>query len=160
MLTGLGFDEQKCVAAMAKNFGKVAKAQNRDNSGCLKDAGKDARGGVSADECLGADRKGKVQKAGLKTASDMSKRCLGVINVVGDAPFSAAGINAAAEQEAVDWFLDAFGDRAVACAIRSRSVAFRRACGWTMPFRAVSRPMDSLWPAVCKGVSGVAPAWA
>jgi hypothetical protein len=94
---------------MTKDFGKVVKTQGRENGACLKDAGKEALDGITADACLIADRKGKVAKSGSKTSGDMIKRCIGVINVVADAPFSASAINAAAELEEVDVFLDAFG---------------------------------------------------
>ncbi len=54
-----GKEQQLCINELNKNFGKVAKAQGKDNDACIKDGSKGKLGGMSIEECMTADRRGQ-----------------------------------------------------------------------------------------------------
>ncbi len=97
--------QQNCLNKLNKDGSGVAKAQGKENNGCLKGAGKGTLVG-SAQTCLTADAKGKVQKAKSKTTADETANC---------APppsfgyTSASTVNAQAQQREVDLMADVFG---------------------------------------------------
>jgi hypothetical protein len=97
--------QQKCLNALNKDGTLVAKQQGKEGLGCLKNAGTGKLVGT-AQSCLTADAKGKVQKKKDKTTADETKSC-------GTAPdfgyTSAATVNAAAVQAELDLTEDAFG---------------------------------------------------
>lgn len=76
VLGQLDKDQQACLNAMNKDAAKLATAQGKVNGTCLKDAGKGKLpAGQSADQCLLADAKGKVDKATAKIAADFTGKC-------------------------------------------------------------------------------------
>ena len=60
-------DQQKCLRSQLGYIAKAAKTQGKENSLCVRDAGKGKLDG-SAEDCLTADRKGKVAKLTAKMA--------------------------------------------------------------------------------------------
>jgi hypothetical protein len=98
-------EEQACIVAMNRALGKVAKAQGRDASSCVRNAAKGKE--ADPDGCLTADLNGKVAKARVKTISDQFKKC------TAGAPIgytSGAAVNSAAVTELVNLAEDIFGD--------------------------------------------------
>ena len=99
-------DQQKCLNTVNKDGTLVAKAQGKANVACVKDAGLGKLAGT-AESCLTADPKGKLQKAKDKTVADAAKSC-------GTAPGfgypGAAATNAGAEQAELDLIEDVFGE--------------------------------------------------
>jgi len=69
--------QQKCINTLNKDYAKVVKTQGKEVSRCIKDASRDSLDGITADECLTADRRGKVAKTELKTGKDFTKTCTG-----------------------------------------------------------------------------------
>jgi len=71
-------DEQKCISGLNSKGAGVAKAQGKLNGSCIKTlaSGKvDKLGADTADQCIGADPKGKVAKAQAKTDKAAGKSC-------------------------------------------------------------------------------------
>ena len=99
-------DQQKCLNTVNKDGTLVAKAQGKANVACVKDAGLGKLVGT-AESCLTADPKGKLQKAKDKTVADAAKSC-------GTAPGfgypGTAATNAGAEQAELDLIEDVFGE--------------------------------------------------
>ncbi len=69
----LSKDEQKCVNTSNKHAQKIADAQGKNLSSCIKDFAKGKNG--SADVCTAADAKGKLSKANSKYDSKTAKDC-------------------------------------------------------------------------------------
>jgi hypothetical protein len=73
-------DQQRCIVAMSESVANVAKAQQRVNLDCVKDAGRGRteRLGTPATAlaCLGNDSKGEVLKARLRSVRIESEKCL------------------------------------------------------------------------------------
>jgi hypothetical protein len=68
--------QQVCVNEMSKNGEKVNKVQLRENERCLMDLQRQKLGAaMTFDDCMTADRKGKVQKAGARTVTREGKKC-------------------------------------------------------------------------------------
>ena len=68
-------DQQKCINALNKGGAKVAATQGKENTGCLRDAGKGKLpSGQTADECLLADAEEKVANAKTKTQQDFAAK--------------------------------------------------------------------------------------
>jgi hypothetical protein len=98
-------DQQKCLNALNKDGVNVAKAQGKEFLGCLKDKGKGKLVG-SAQDCLTADPKLKVQKKRDKTVADEVKSC------TPPPDFGYAGataVNDAAVAADLDLVADVFG---------------------------------------------------
>jgi hypothetical protein len=97
--------QQACLNKLNKDGAGVAKAQGKENTTCLKKAGKGLLTGT-AQACITADEKEKVQKKQAKTTADQTAFC-------GAAPdfgyLGAAAVNAAAVQGQVDLLADVFG---------------------------------------------------
>jgi pimeloyl-ACP methyl ester carboxylesterase len=69
-------DQRKCLEALNRDAAKLAAAQGKVNTACLKNAGKGKLPvGQSADQCLFADAKGKVMKAKGKLSTDVAGKC-------------------------------------------------------------------------------------
>jgi cysteine-rich repeat protein len=68
-------EDQKCINELNKGFAKVAKTQGKDIDKCIKDGSKQKLGGLTIEECLTADRKGKVFKAKKKLSDKVGGRC-------------------------------------------------------------------------------------
>ncbi len=101
----LNGDERKCVDALNKRGGGVAKAQNKIDRSCVKDAGK---GKIpAADSCLDGDPKGKVADKRAKTTADFSSKCGDVPDV---GPNDATAVNDAAENQPREMTRNLFGD--------------------------------------------------
>jgi hypothetical protein len=102
-------DQQKCINALNKNLAKVAKAQGKDIQDCIKDyaKGKDLTPAATIEECLTADRKGKVAKATGKTESDETKKCSGTPPDFGATDSTI--VNATAIQKKLDLIHEVFG---------------------------------------------------
>jgi cysteine-rich repeat protein len=99
---------QRCIQKLNERGAAVAKAQHRVNAQCLGDAGKGSLGGMSAQDCLANDPRGKVAKAQDKTVSGDAKQC-----DPGNPPTfayqGAAAVNAAGEAEPIALMADLFG---------------------------------------------------
>jgi len=98
-------DQQKCLNSLNKDGSKVSKAQGKENSSCLKKAGKGQLVGT-AQACLTADEKLKVQSKKDKTIADDAANC-------GAAPdfgyLGAGAVNTSAVQGQLDLVGDVFG---------------------------------------------------
>ena len=89
-------DQRSCINALNKNLARVSKARGKQIYDCIRD---DARGRLTMtiEECLEADRRGRVAKAMARSASDEAKNC--------DTPFpdfgatDAATVNTAGVEE-------------------------------------------------------------
>ena len=99
----------KCYAKSGKVGSKVAKAQGKENAGCVKAAGK---GKLTAPlgTCVTADAKGKVAGAKSKVTDLFAagNTCDGLQGT--DLVSSAAAVNAAQGTEALDLLYSIFGD--------------------------------------------------
>ncbi len=72
----VSMDQQNCINKLNKDGAKVAMTQGKENTGCVKAAGKGKLPIMqTADQCLEADAKGKLNKAETKTESDFTDRC-------------------------------------------------------------------------------------
>ena len=98
-------DQQKCINALNKDVCKVAAAQGKENSGCVRAGTR----GTASPLCLTADSKGKVGNAADKTtAHELNNGCLGAnAPDFGYAPAGAG--NAAAMVEERKLFEDTYG---------------------------------------------------
>ena len=67
--------QQACLNSVYKAAVKVGATQGKENARCIKNAGAHKLVGQTADECLVADSRGKVQKAFNKTVDAEAKRC-------------------------------------------------------------------------------------
>lgn len=70
-------NQQKCINALNKGLAQVAKAQGKNILSCMKDGAKKKLGSLIED-CLTADRKGKVAKAMEKTIAKAQAECLAI----------------------------------------------------------------------------------
>lgn len=97
--------QQKCINKLNKDGAGVAKAQGKENATCVKKAGKNQLTGT-AQACLTADTKLKVQGKKDKTVADQAAFC-------GTTPnygyTSAPTVNAAAVDGQLDLVADVFG---------------------------------------------------
>jgi hypothetical protein len=98
-------DQQKCINKLNKDTSKVAAAQGKENSACVKAGTK----GEATSGCLTADPKQKVQKKKTKTSDDETKNeCLGANEP--DFGYSSAAVgNAAAQDQEINLFEDVYG---------------------------------------------------
>ena len=103
-------DQQACVNEMNKNGEKVNKAQLKEIERCLMDFQSEKLvAPMTFDECMTADRKGKLQKAKIKTVTQEGRKCdpLAV-----PAPFAfadSATLNTAAVDGALALTYEIFG---------------------------------------------------
>jgi cysteine-rich repeat protein len=98
--------QQACVNALNKAGQKVGATQGKDITSCIKDDGNGKLTGMTADDCLTADRKSKVAGAEGKTVDAQGKKCPSF------PPYgttSAATVNTAAKGEELSLALDVFG---------------------------------------------------
>ena len=97
--------QQACLNKLNKDGAGVAKAQGKEQTSCLKKAGKSQLTGT-AQACLTADEKGKVQGKKDTTTADQAGSCA----TAPDFGFtSAAAVNSAAVQGQLDLAADIFG---------------------------------------------------
>lgn len=103
-------DQQKCINAMNKNGSKLNDTQCLENRACIKDYGQGrlTTGTFPAEECLTADRKGKILKREGKTVAHEIAFCTGVAPNFAKTP--SATVNAAAVQAGIDLVHDIFGN--------------------------------------------------
>lgn len=102
-------DQQKCINAMNKNGLKLHEAQCTDNRACVKDFGQGRLGALTGDDCLDADRLGKIAKRRAKTLAHESLFCVG--GGVPDFGYtSGTNVNTVARQAGLDLMHDLFGD--------------------------------------------------
>lgn len=101
----LGKEQQDCLVAVNKGGTLVAKEQGKADVTCVKDSGLGKLAGT-ADACLSADTKGKLQKAKDRTVADAAKKCAAppAFGYPG-----AAATSAAAERAMLDLVADVFG---------------------------------------------------
>ena len=85
-------EEQKCIIEINKNFAKVAKTQGKDICACIKDRGRGELTGT-VEECLTADRKGRVAEAAGKLKQKVSAKCAGVPRFGTFEPFDPNQVN-------------------------------------------------------------------
>lgn len=96
--------EQGCVTTLIADGIKVNGSQGKENSACVKSAGKGRVANPQA--CLTADLRGKVFAAELRTIGDETRKC------IPPPDFGFAGsdaVNAAAHDESVGLVADVFG---------------------------------------------------
>jgi len=104
-------DQQNCIVKLAKNSAKVAAAQGKDATNCVKSAGKETLPPMqTAEQCLTADAKAKVAKAVAKTAADFTKHCTTNPPTFGIPAGSAAAASAAAAAFSRALVHDLFGN--------------------------------------------------
>jgi hypothetical protein len=68
-------DQQACINTVNKGAIAVGAQQGRDNLACLKDAAADKLGTMTAQQCLTADRKGRVAKRIAKLTAAEADKC-------------------------------------------------------------------------------------
>ena len=115
-------DQEKCVNVMNKNLGQVVKTIGKEVCACIKDHNKGKKGVVDIEQCVAADRKGKIQKAKDKTVKDDASKCLGVdrsgLSKTPAAFYTgAAGVNGAAMEKEHAILDILYGDSVGAAAI-------------------------------------------
>jgi len=114
----------KCIEAMNKSGIKVAKTQGKENSRCVKDAG---RGIVlDAAACITGDLKEKVLKATANTLKQETKRCVADPPTLGYP--GGAAVNTAAVDEQQALATDIFGPAINAAIIPSLSDSIGAGC--------------------------------
>jgi cysteine-rich repeat protein len=99
-------EQQRCINTMNKSGQKVLATQGKENSSCVKNAGKNKLSGTAQD-CLIADPKLKLSKATQKTIDGENKKCTVVPSF---AKTDAATVNAAAQDEEISLTADIFGN--------------------------------------------------
>ncbi len=112
MTAAISKDQQNCINKLNKDGSKVALKQGKENSGCIKNAGKGKLPVMqNADQCLVADAKLKVSKASVKTEEDFTARCAADPPAFGlpAATAAAAAINDAATDQSRALVTDIFG---------------------------------------------------
>jgi mono/diheme cytochrome c family protein len=97
--------QQGCINALNKNLARVAKAQGRDISLCIRDFAQAELTG-QLEDCLTADRKGKVLRAKNRTISDQTRLCTLPPDF---GATDAASVNAIAVQKELDLIHDVLG---------------------------------------------------
>jgi hypothetical protein len=97
---------QKCLNGINKDGANVAKAQGKENTHCLKDAGNAQIPPGTAQSCLTADAKGKVQKKKDKTIALDAASCT---PPPGFGYTGAATVNSSGVQGELDLEADVFG---------------------------------------------------
>ena len=107
--------QAKCINALNKDFSKVAKTQGKLDYGCAKNAAKGKLDGMTADQCLTDDPRGKLASIQAKTSRDFTRSCSGqdrdgnsVYPLFGAS--DAATANAAAISAPIALMGDVFGD--------------------------------------------------
>ncbi len=101
-------DQQKCVTSLHKRGAKVAATQGKENTRCIKDAGRKKLIGQTAQECLEADPRGKVQKATTATLTTETKSCTAPLPPYGYT--SGNTVNASMVDDELGLVDDTFGD--------------------------------------------------
>jgi len=104
-------DQQACLNALNKDAAKLAAAQGKANSACVKSAGKGKLPtGQSADQCLGADSKGKIAKVKDTIGMDYTDRCAGDLPPIGLPSGTVAAVVAGvAVDQSLNLLADVFG---------------------------------------------------
>lgn len=105
--------KQKCINAMNKNGTKLHEAQCIDNRACIKDFGQGRLvNPMTAEDCLTADRLGKILKRQGKTSDHEGIFCTDPVPpVVPDFAYTgSATVNPAATQASIDMLHDLFGN--------------------------------------------------
>lgn len=101
-------EQQSCLNNINKAGVNVAKQQGKEQYACLRAAGKNDLVGMTAQDCLTADVKGRVQKKRDKTAAVDTKYCGGAGTP--DFGFTGSGnANFAAETAELQLIADVFG---------------------------------------------------
>lgn len=107
--------QEKCINALNKDFSKVAKTQGKIDYSCAKNAAKGKLVGMTADECLTDDPRGKLAGAEAKTDRDFERYCTendkyGAARYPRFGASDANTANAAAVAAPLDLMSDVFGD--------------------------------------------------
>jgi hypothetical protein len=97
--------QQSCINELNKGLAKVAKAQGKDLSTCLKNASKGKLGAQTIEACLTADNKGKVAKAKQKMIIKAGSVCPADPNAPDSPDFGATNPDTV-HQAVVDSMLD------------------------------------------------------
>jgi hypothetical protein len=97
--------QQSCINELNKGLGKVAKAQGKELSTCLKNSAKGKLGVQTIEVCLTADNKGKVAKAKQKMITKAGSVCAGDPNAPDYPDFGATNPNTV-HQAAIDGMVD------------------------------------------------------
>ncbi len=67
--------QQKCMTTLSNDAAQVSKVQQKLQSRCMKRKAADKLG-VTVDQCIGADEKGKLADAQAKTVRDYGRHCV------------------------------------------------------------------------------------
>ncbi len=102
--------QQKCINAMNKNGTKLHETQCTDNRACIKDYGQGRLESMTAEQCLTADRLGKIAKREGKTSAHETSFCTTPGVVPNFAKEDSVTVNDAAEQASIDLLHDLFGN--------------------------------------------------
>ena len=103
-------NQQGCVNALNKDGAKVGATQGKENTSCIKNAGKGKES--NAQGCLTADSKGKVAKAASKISADFDKKCTAetpTTGVPGVFSGTAAAVADAGQDDEIQFVADVFG---------------------------------------------------
>ncbi len=85
-------EEQKCIVLINKQFANVSKTQGKGICACIKDRGRGRLTGT-VEECLTADRNGKVAKAARRLKKQVSAKCARVPRFGTFEPFDPNQVN-------------------------------------------------------------------
>jgi hypothetical protein len=101
--------QAKCITSLNKTGAKVAAAQGKANTTCVRNFAKDKE--VSVTTCLTADPKGKVAKAEAKTLAAENKYCGdGITTIPPDFGYTSGdAVNIAASSNEVALITEVFG---------------------------------------------------
>ncbi len=122
--TPQNLDQQRCINALNTGLSKVAKAQGKDQSKCIKDFAKGTLA-MLAEDCLTADRNTKVARAENKTVTKEATSCATTPDF---AATDSATVNAAAKQGDLDLIHDVFGSDLDVALVTKATSATRSAC--------------------------------
>ncbi|MFQ5352297.1 MAG: hypothetical protein ACE5D3_04405 [Candidatus Binatia bacterium] len=98
--------EQRCANTLNRNGAKLARSVDGEARRCFEDAGH-GKLSMSADACMAADRKGKINKRKAKTRAGEEAKCAPPAPAFAYSEAGAA--NAVAESEALAFVNDVFG---------------------------------------------------
>ncbi|MFQ5514891.1 MAG: hypothetical protein ACE5FG_10670 [Myxococcota bacterium] len=72
----LSGDDRRCVFGLGRDLRRVIGSQGRNINDCIRDAGREALGDESVENCLNADRSGRVARAIRRTEQNAGRNCV------------------------------------------------------------------------------------
>jgi pimeloyl-ACP methyl ester carboxylesterase len=117
-------DQKLCINALNKAGAKVASTQGKENSSCVKNAGKGTE--FDATACFTADTKEKVSKAVTKVGDAFAKSC--VLDLPDFGPVDATDVADAGKDNALQLGLDVFSADVTSAMVTSTTNADAAKC--------------------------------